>query len=711
MKDCILKLFDRPPKDHGTAVMLFNYFASRTLELNNNYVTKLRSAPIVPVTRAGGAKSEPMMSYITPAQAYLGTSQTYGQIFDFVDFGQTANSFLFQCGAKHEPTKPEVARMACNEPARLLSILQSSEKYLDLLKSLAEAAKTLQRDKELWRKMRASSFLLAYKEVAQHKGKETDLDLDDAPIRHYQLAAPHQIVVLDDIISYRLFKDHLRCAPEEDVLEEFYILLGAQPLSSLVEEDVRIGPESGKEERSKLLRKHILERSKIFLHEYANYRRDVIKHDSKWLADNFQVRMVRSVALRRSLKGHTESHTEKRSAASVHDRSSGWTLFVADNGVPDMYQIGQAICQMLLSRPNQQAYLFFEPFLTLDLYGLRARGYNVDRILRAKAAEARIAEEERRKALAAEQQRIQDAEKSWQQQNDAIEQSTRASTTEVTAAGREGPKAPEASTPVMPGSWDTADDEKATGQHRQQKVKSLLSGWGKRLGFDSQTGKDQPQIQSSGGGSGSGSEQQTSLIDQSPGNSVTEPSDKDKGNENKVTNPAVVQQNLLNAIKATRPHGSDSVFSEPKVNQVKEQASYCDKIPAQNLVFVAEASNGMKVYMTRDTTADPANFLSRNIEALNSFAALLADLGHVYSLSAKVLHIFFDETGNTIAFNTGGSIFCNLRYFLQLHFTQNQGSQASKAQVEAGTWWWVTIAHELAHNLVSPHNADHSYYT
>jgi hypothetical protein len=34
-----------------------------------------------------------------------------------------------------------------------------------------------------------------------------------------------------------------------------------------------------------------------------------------------------------------------------------------------------------------------------------------------------------------------------------------------------------------------------------------------------------------------------------------------------------------------------------------------------------------------------------------------------------------------------------------------------EGKVEAATWWWVVLAHELAHNLVSPHNSDHSYYT
>jgi hypothetical protein len=141
---------------------------------------------------------------------------------------------------------------------------------------------------------------------------------------------------------------------------------------------------------------------------------------------------------------------------------------------------------------------------------------------------------------------------------------------------------------------------------------------------------------------------------------------------------------------------------------VKEQATYCDSTPAQNITFAAESSNGMKVYVAKSMQADAATFLSTNISTINSFASLLVEVGGIYSLSPKVLHIFYDKSGGTIAFNTGGSIFCNLRFFLQLHATQMQ-SPSGKA--EAASWWWVVLAHELAHNLVSAHNSDHSYYT
>lgn len=204
------RLLSSPPQDQQAAKPLFGYFASRITELGQNSLVKLRDALIVPVTRTASSRSEKPRSsvhYISPSRAYLGTSTTYGDIFDFVDFGPDANAFLFQCGAKNEPTKLEVAHMACAEPARLLGVLQSPEKYLDLLKSLAEASSTLHRDKELWRKMKSSSFLLAYKELAAPKANSDDSDEDDAPIRQYRLASASQIVVVDDIISYRLFKD------------------------------------------------------------------------------------------------------------------------------------------------------------------------------------------------------------------------------------------------------------------------------------------------------------------------------------------------------------------------------------------------------------------------------------------------------------------------------------------------------------------------
>ncbi|KAK0727346.1 hypothetical protein B0T26DRAFT_639455 [Lasiosphaeria miniovina] len=697
---CVEKLIAEPPQNRNQAIEFFEYFTTRLGDLGYSDILKLRDAPIVPVSRAkdhslrGSDGVNTTGVNVRPSNCYLGSSMTYGNIFDFVDLGTAGNAFLYKCGAKSEPTKIEIAKLACSEPARLLGIMQSSEKYLNLLRSLADELQALKADKALFKQMRTSAWLLGSRELSSTKdGKPGLNEEEEAPIKQYQLAAASHIVVLDDYISYRLFKQSLLCAPEEDALEAFYIALGSETLGSKVEEDVSIGPHTEKQDGAQWLRKHVLERSKLFLYEYSKYKRDAIKHDDKWLEKNLKVEAVRAVALRRSLRAYGQSHTETRSAASFQNGSS-WILYVAAQSKPDMYQVGQAICQLLLTRPSQQAYLFFEPFLKLDLLDLRARGYNVDRILRAKAAEARIAEEERRKALEAEQRAIRERESEWTRQGQAAE----------AAAARENPKTPEHR---MPGAFnESPEQESAVELNRQKQPKrGLFSNLTRRLGFDTDDdSQSQKQLENFLPPEESGTAKQRGL--------ESGYADRGAKDDGRVTSPAVVQQNLLNAIKSTRAHDSSGLFSPPQQSQVKEQATYCDSTPATNIDFAAEGPGGMRIFVAKNLSVDTMSFLKSNAASIPDFEILLKELGGIYGLQLKSLHIFYDEHGSTIAFNSNGSIFCNLRFFNQLHAEKFGGVSASgEGRVEAAVWWWVVIAHELAHNLVAPHNSEHSYYT
>jgi hypothetical protein len=649
-------------------------------------------------------KAATQLVYLRPTQCYLGSGSTYGEIFDFVDFGGTANAFLFKCGAKAEPTKVELANMACAEPARLLSVLQSPEKYMNLLRNLADDLPTLKKDKDLFKRMKTSAFLLGSREITSNNNRSSDsYEDDEAPIKQWQLATPGQLVVLDDYISYRLFKDSLICAPEEDLLEAFYMALGTQTLGSIVQEELKIGPHMEKQDAAIWLRKHVLERSKLFMHEYVKHKPDAVRHDVKWLEKHLTVEVVRTLALRRSLRGHNQSHTEKRQAASQRTKG-GYVLYVsAEERRPDMYQVGQAVCQLLLNRPNQQAYFFFEPFLKLELLDLRGRGYNVDRILRAKAAEARIAEEERRKALEAEQHKIKEREQEWAQQHQPVE-----------ATARESVKTPK--TNRMPGGFEESpeDDHSSLATQKGKKNRGLFTTLSRHLGFDADEDAHKGQHNNPAQRQLENFLPEPQGIPQpstpAPSGGSKRPGSSDDGH---VTNPAVIQRNLLNAIQSTRPHDSSELFSPPSQSTVMEQASYCDDTPGRNINFAAEAPHGMRVFVSKDLSVSTQDFLRANGTHIGQFEALLRDVASIYSLSPTAVHIFYDEAGGRIAFNTGGSIFCNLRFFAQLHAPRmaTTQSQSREARVEATTWWWVVTAHELAHNLVSPHNSEHSYYT
>ncbi|KAJ3565513.1 hypothetical protein NPX13_g7479 [Xylaria arbuscula] len=694
--DCIQRLINSPPKSRREVIPIFQYFSSRINDLSSTSIKTLGSAKIVPVMRKmqepgvlsslhDNEKTGPII-HLMPRQCYLGSPAVYGDIFDFVDFGQSANSFLSTCGSNNEPTKLEIAQSASAEPARLLSVLKSPDKYLSLLRSLAADMATIKRDKELWRKMKSAPFLLAFKEIASPKGKAAEQEEEEEVVRTYQLAAPSDIVILDDYISYRLFKDHLKCAPEEEVLESFYQALGSPALSATVQEDLKVGSQTEKQDGALWLRKHVLERSKLFIHEYTRYTPNPIKHDAKWLEKNLSVVIVRSVALRRSLRTSGQFHTEKRSAASSYYQA-GWVLYVAsDNSRPDMYQ----------------RIFFFEPFLKLDLLELRDRGYNVDRILRAKAAEARIAEEERQKALTDEQSRIREREQEF------IRQTQAAATGSAATAARDQNSTPP---PRMPGGFHSPgdpDDSSSLLPPPQNRTKGgILANLSKRFGFDYNDEPDDKERLKHLIGS---SRDPKTLTAGESSSSGSRPGSRSgvNGQAGKVTNPAVVQQNLLNAIKSTRAYDSSSLYSPPTTREVKEQATYCDDTAAKDLTLLADASNGMRVFISSNIADRHTDtFLTSNHTAINSFATLLKDVGSVYNIPRNVLHVFYDESGSTIAFNRNGSIFCNLRFYKQLHGDGRSGEDRAHAAV----WWWVVLAHELAHNIIGPHNADHSYYT
>lgn len=71
-----------------------------------------------------------------------------------------------------------------------------------------------------------------------------------------------------------------------------------------------------------------------------------------------------------------------------------------------------------------------------------------------------------------------------------------------------------------------------------------------------------------------------------------------------------------------------------------------------------------------------------------------------------MFNIFWDREGPLIAFNRGGSIFCNARYYEAWHDTDVVAGRVQDAAIS----WFFSLAHELAHNLESAHNATHEFY-
>ena len=724
IKDCIERLVKAPPRDKQQAREFFEYFAGRLANISQSQAERLSLAKIVPViskVSANGYTNEKRSSatirYTSPNSCFLGDSSTYGNIFDFVDFGSAANTFLLKCGSKHEPTKLEIASLLVREPGRLLKEFNSAERYLELLRTLAESSATLKKDKLLWKDMKKAPFLLACKEIpVEGDGKISkipnndleDLDgQDNSAIKEWSLARADQIIIVDDFISYSLFKDRLLAAPQEEGLESFYQGIGARVLSELVEEDPKIGVVADDQKPAHVLQKLVYERSRLFLHDYSS---DAARYSASWLEKNLGVRTVRSISLRRILKGQGLQHTEKRSAAVTQDRSKGWTLWITSQGY-DMFQVSQALVNLLLLRPKAYSTMMFEMLLSTDLLRLRSRGYNVDRILRAKQAEARIAEQQRQRQVEEERKQIEEQEKQW-----AIAEkskTSRRSGQSMKIPGAFGSDSPEEATLPPP----NLEEEARSPDARPMGSKTLFSSFAKRFGVN-ENGQASQQLKDLFGGSSSNSSTKTLQSNgrlkelmpppDQPGRPTSSTSPNPDQQDN-FTAPHQLQQTLLSAVQAARSHDSNSLYRRPETNAIKEQSSYCDARPGQDISFVAESPVGIKIFLS-NTLVDKSAFLSANNTGLSIFSAVLLECAEVYALARSTLHIFYDESGSTIAFNTQGSLFCNYRFFEQLHLAAIQQEGANK-RAEALVYWFVVLAHELAHNLVGDHSAQHSYYT
>ena len=683
--ECVRRLVKNPPETKRRAREVFEYFASRLNELNGLPLETLEDANIVPVQPSSTAPSE--RRWLPPRLCFLGEGGRYSGILDYVDFGSIANTFLLRCGSKYEPTASELAQLIIREPARVFTAFNDTEKYLELLRGLALSWPKLKKDSLLVKDMKKARFLLAFRETSGKRSHKTDqgdavttadtiIDEDEIGVRTYELASASQIIIIDDVIEYNLFKTNVLAAPMEEELEEFYKALGAIPLSSIVEQFARLGPALEDQTTAMKLQRLVLERVKLFLHDVPQ---DATQHNAAWMEKNLSTVGVRSLAVRKSLKHRGISHLIDTSATFRKTGSSTYTLYVTTDNY-DIFDVSSAVLRLLLLRPKPQQTIVLMTLLETNLYKLRSRGYNVERILRQRAAEARIADEQRRRQLEDEQTRL--TEQKLVERNKP----------QLTEKGEDQVS--------MPGVFPQTPDRKQNERLRQDQsneTNSLEQGLGGFFSnltrsFGGQDRRPQPQID------------EATKSTSPPPYSQDDPKGVIQPPE-PIGDMGDLQKTLRAAIKASRPHDSDNVVSQPLVSNVNDIRSFCDTKPAQNVTLAAETDSGTKIFLS-NKIVDKKMFIQENKNALDQFASILYTSTTPFALSKAHVHIFHDESG-TIAFNSNRALFFNFRFFKNLHLSSISRGDYNEAVI----YWGVCSAHELAHNIVADHSAAHSYYT
>lgn len=715
----LVNLLERsPPNTIPAAREWFSVLASRVTVFTPAQLKKLSTLPFVPAGEVKGGNTR----MLPPSQCYFsGTSnvQFHSKLFVFVDFGNQANQFLSACGTKHEPSVEEIAKILLEDPRKFYELADGRDNYLAELRNIAVNNRLI--STTTITRLKRAPVLLGSRRVKKDKSAQKaspaldshgDLDEDDWDLE-YDLLSPEQVVIADDTHAYQSFGTSIFTAPQEDLLEAFYLQLGSKLLSSVVREEYRTSAEVRGSRKATEIRSLILERLPLFLHEHTHSRPRV---SYTWLNNekNFVVRTFGKLSVIKTLQFGSirATRSQDTSAVAKRDGRGPIELWLAGNDQVDMYEVATSMCRLIFESAKVNDALLFMTILSTDLRALRRRGYNVDRILRQQKAQ-RDAQEEANKEKAK-------------------------STALVSRATPEPPSGPVAPTPPLPSlpaaqtspsgitesPQNTAMDALKRVSGPSTMFRQSLDDWRKRMfhsGDDASRSSNNESVPPT----------RTAVDPHSAGNKETHPQPDETGlapppmppprtlspgrlsdmgrqdSHQGVTPRRNIAANIAMAVDACKQENSQQVRARENMQMVKETLNegYCDGSgEAIDLIFIGDMG-GVKVYVSRDVP-DAKSLMSTKSETIARFIYVIRPLCEVYRLSASSIHIYYDSEGPRIAFNRNASLFLNLRYFEAWHDPAVQTGELTDAYIS----WYFTLAHEIAHNLVGPHNSEHEFY-
>ncbi|KAI9033764.1 hypothetical protein CLU79DRAFT_882880 [Phycomyces nitens] len=708
-------------QEHGEVKRMFEYMASRMGDLGYPHWQRLRQAKFVPVFDKRNENDKTKTSKITmlivePTQCYFESEESnfHKELFLYVNFGQLANSFLRSCGVKDEPTTIELAAMLVKDPQRFWDLSGGGERYLTVLRQIAGQYYQIRSQRTLIAEMKSTAFLVGLKRSNMNDKLSTDEDKENndafdgekEDFVQYRLAKASDIFISDDTMGQQIFSP--LSAPMEPLLEEFYANLGSTHLSKNIKESYTFRDAVGTTSRSKAIAEAILERTPIIIYQMMNdnpQRQKELLHDEVYVKRNLKVIQAKELKMLRLFKHTGEKHVQSTTACA--DRSS-FTVYISGAGEIDFYDVSNALCTLLFARVRFNDAIIVERYLTASLNNLRRKGVPVDRILNIRKNIEKAQTPELTKNQMVPQERIspQEMDMYTKQVMDVFSDCQEGYIRQLLSQQRENhvenvinqllqedyprkqPLKAQSEENVLP---PTAIQPKPSESKRSTKLLDRIwSPWSK-------PSPPQPPMET---------KPVETIQPPEPPQKPKLPKSETTITPNYTNN---IKENLKRGIHSCKPYSDQTVFSPPRINKVTESNSYCDTTPGQNLTYVGNIA-GMDFYIHRGINAE--DVLEQHGQAMSRFTSISGVLSSVFNLKKSSVHIFYDTEGPTIAFNTNGSLFLNLRYYLALHepgATEDLQLVKNKRK-EALIYWFMTYCHELAHNFVSEHSSEHEFY-
>jgi len=699
----------------ATFSRIFHYLSNRSSEID---ASELFNEKFIPCLVDDEVKwFQPIMVFFKSKPSDESGDFTKS-LFHVVEF----SPFLASAGVRQEPSNRDIFHRMIASPKEVFVAVDGEENYRALLRRIASHPPFRRVTDEI----RESPFLLSYSatETKNTSGEAT-----------YELAKAADIFVIDNSFFGRMFP--VKRAPHESDLEEFYSLLGANYISKVVKKkfDIIGTHERGTESTEKLMQR-VQERTPLLLSANISSRSLLVEKASTILErGNLEIIQAPEITAIYSLG--KSSRTQKTTCCVREGIFGKKNIVVTANF--DWFDVGFAIGELILKRCQLEDAFLISSLLEAPLEQLRARGFPTDRIIQSEPRQ------ERRPRFHSEKSSFTsgsdgkfntgdsssittaDVESKKEIENDntnSLENARRSLESNasqddhISTLNQMYPDIDEAHLRNKLGDNPTLDvvrnvaEEMATKDYpgkrlnskqteiseRGEQTSSKLFG-SKKLGKALKSLGGLPNsLKVAGAMHGSIREEKQPAV-----------SPKDD---------AILHSNMEHMLQQkvqSSPHvdagGLKSPQESMKIPEGLGHGNTCEVIPSQNIApFVnengtSETHNGIKLfYGCQDQSSK--QYLRMKYDAVENFAVVLERLCHVFELPLKSVAIYHDPTGNAIAFNSGGALYFNIRYFYGLHYSKN--IHQSKA---CYSYWYVVACHELAHNLEGPHNSTHAFYT
>lgn len=611
-----------------------------------------------------------------PRQVFLPGDGEYAELFERVDFGADGNVFLRAIGVLMEPTGEHLMELLVEGAEGVFSAL-GAQKYLKLLEKLGNSWSRLGRTKVAKALLNSPSFI----GVVSNEERESIEEEDDVlQAIQYKLLPLNDIFLIDDTIAQQIFA--LPAAPNQ--LSSFYELIGCRWISSLVKTEWRKnGRPSGQGALALKIQKLITERTSLILAS-LDPELQVNRRGRKRL-QSAKVMQVDDIKIAR-----TCSHPGAKCRENYQNCSAyleGDCILVSARGEFDYFDLAGVMVQVLTERRGRlQDALLVASLLTTPLSSLRAKGFQISNSLEDDEKESEIGRIEK----ASQEVDRERVEKTSQfdstKQNERTEriipsiQSDQSEQLEKSLAKQIEEK-------HQSNTQESAHQELAHQESNQNRsvspVQSLLGLIKKSTDSIVQKFKSSGELKQ--GIAGQGRDEES------------------------------LQRALKAGIKSLRPHREEVI--DVRINEEpvplpprdyerfsQEAGAYC--AINTHLTLYTELSEGVRFYISNRISNTDSLFGSVNA-ALPSFYELIINrLGRrVFDIPANgTLCLFYDSESPAIAFNSNRSLFFNLAYFMANNHHLN--TQSIKVQ----SFWFIVFCHELAHNFVGAHDAQHEYY-